>query len=71
MAYFRGYVSAFGRWHFPLASHASFYFLMVPEKHFARSPAINQALRGGLNIIAPPLGRTADVRAQVLPGDRY
>jgi len=30
--------------------------LMVPEKHFARVAGINQALRGGLNIIAPPLG---------------
>jgi MFS transporter, DHA3 family, macrolide efflux protein len=30
--------------------------LMVPEKHLARVAGINQALRGGLNIIAPPLG---------------
>ncbi len=30
--------------------------LMVPEKHFARVAGINQALRGSLSIIAPPLG---------------
>lgn len=30
--------------------------LMVPEKHFSRIAGINQALRGSLNIIAPPLG---------------
>ena len=30
--------------------------LMVPEKHFSRIAGINQALRGSLSIIAPPLG---------------
>jgi DHA3 family macrolide efflux protein-like MFS transporter len=30
--------------------------LMVPEEHLSRVAGINQALRGGLNIIAPPLG---------------
>jgi len=30
--------------------------LMVPEQHLARIAGLNQALRGGLNIIAPPLG---------------
>jgi DHA3 family macrolide efflux protein-like MFS transporter len=30
--------------------------LMVPDKHLARIAGVNQALRGGLNIIAPPLG---------------
>jgi DHA3 family macrolide efflux protein-like MFS transporter len=30
--------------------------LMVPDKHLARVAGINQALRGGLSIIAPPLG---------------
>ena len=30
--------------------------LMVPEQHFSRIAGINQALRGSLNIIAPPLG---------------
>lgn len=30
--------------------------LMVPEKHLARVAGINQALRGSLNIVAPPLG---------------
>lgn len=30
--------------------------LMVPEKHLARIAGVNQALRGMLNIIAPPLG---------------
>ena len=30
--------------------------LMVPDKHLARFAGLNQALRGGMNIIAPPLG---------------
>ena len=30
--------------------------LMVPDKHLARVAGVNQALHGGLNIIAPPLG---------------
>ncbi len=30
--------------------------LMVPEKHLSRVAGINQALRGALNIVAPPLG---------------
>lgn len=30
--------------------------LMVPEEHLSRVAGINQALRGSLNIIAPPLG---------------
>ncbi|MRR29190.1 MFS transporter [bacterium] len=30
--------------------------LMVPEKHLARVAGLNQALRGSLNIVAPPLG---------------
>ena len=30
--------------------------LMVPDKHLSRFAGLNQALRGGLNIIAPPLG---------------
>ncbi|PKO00134.1 MAG: MFS transporter [Chloroflexi bacterium HGW-Chloroflexi-4] len=30
--------------------------LMVPEKHLARVAGINQALRGSLSIVAPPLG---------------
>ena len=30
--------------------------LMVPEKHLSRVAGINQALRGSLNIVAPPLG---------------
>lgn len=30
--------------------------LMVPEKHLSRVAGINQALRGGLSIVAPPLG---------------
>ena len=29
---------------------------MVPEQHLARFAGLNQALRGGMNIIAPPLG---------------
>jgi MFS transporter, DHA3 family, macrolide efflux protein len=30
--------------------------LMVPEEHLSRVAGINQAIRGGLNIVAPPLG---------------
>ncbi|MBP9041605.1 MAG: MFS transporter, partial [Anaerolineaceae bacterium] len=30
--------------------------LMVPDKHLSRVAGLNQALRGGMNIIAPPLG---------------
>lgn len=30
--------------------------LMVPEKHLSRFAGLNQAVRGGLTIIAPPLG---------------
>jgi DHA3 family macrolide efflux protein-like MFS transporter len=30
--------------------------LMVPDKHLARFAGLNQAVRGGLNIVAPPLG---------------
>ncbi|NMC85848.1 MAG: MFS transporter [Anaerolineaceae bacterium] len=30
--------------------------LMVPEKHLSRVAGINQAIQGGLNIVAPPLG---------------
>ena len=30
--------------------------LMVPEKHLSRFAGLNQAIHGGLNIIAPPLG---------------
>ncbi|NTV38274.1 MAG: MFS transporter, partial [Anaerolineales bacterium] len=30
--------------------------LMVPEQHLSRFAGLNQAVRGGLNIIAPPLG---------------
>ncbi len=30
--------------------------LMVPDKHLSRIAGLNQALRGGMNIIAPPLG---------------
>jgi DHA3 family macrolide efflux protein-like MFS transporter len=30
--------------------------LMVPEKHLARIAGLNQSLRGGVNVIGPPLG---------------
>jgi DHA3 family macrolide efflux protein-like MFS transporter len=30
--------------------------LMVPEKHLSRVAGLNQSLRGGVNIIGPPLG---------------
>ena len=30
--------------------------MMVPEKHLSRVAGINQAISGGLNIAAPPLG---------------
>lgn len=43
-----------GAFHFP-AEQASI-SLMVPGEHLARIAGLNQALRGGVNIIAPPLG---------------
>ncbi len=43
-----------GSFHWPAMQAST--SLMVPEKHLARFAGINQALRGGLNIIAPPLG---------------
>lgn len=30
--------------------------LMVPDEHLSRVAGVNQALRGGMNIVAPPLG---------------
>ncbi|MEJ2207959.1 MAG: MFS transporter [Anaerolineae bacterium] len=30
--------------------------LMVPEKHLSRVAGLNQSIRGGLNVVAPPLG---------------
>ncbi len=43
-----------GAFHFP-AEQASIP-LMVPNEHLSRIAGLNQALRGGVNIIAPPLG---------------
>jgi len=43
-----------GAFHFP-AEQASI-SLMVPGEQLARIAGLNQALRGGVNIIAPPLG---------------
>jgi DHA3 family macrolide efflux protein-like MFS transporter len=43
-----------GTFHWPAMQAST--SLMVPEKHLARFAGLNQALRGGLNIIAPPLG---------------
>lgn len=43
-----------GAFHFPAMSAST--GLMVPDKHLARVNGINQALNGGLNIAAPPLG---------------
>jgi DHA3 family macrolide efflux protein-like MFS transporter len=43
-----------GIFHWPAMSAST--ALMVPEKHLSRVAGINQALRGSLSIIAPPLG---------------
>ncbi|MDK2981938.1 MAG: transporter, family, macrolide efflux protein [Chloroflexota bacterium] len=43
-----------GAFHYP-AEQASI-SLMVPEKHLSRIAGLNQALYGGINIIAPPAG---------------
>jgi len=43
-----------GTFHWPAMQAST--SLMVPEKHFSRVAGINQALRGSLAIIAPPLG---------------
>jgi MFS transporter, DHA3 family, macrolide efflux protein len=43
-----------GIFHWPAMSAST--SLMVPEKHLSRIAGINQALRGSLTIIAPPLG---------------
>jgi len=51
LMFLRALGSAF---HFP-AEQASI-SLMVPEKHLSRIAGLNQALHGGINIIAPPLG---------------
>ncbi len=41
---------------FHWASEQASISLMVPKAHLARVGGINQALRGGLNVIGPPLG---------------
>ncbi len=41
---------------FHWASEQASISLMVPKAHLARIGGINQALRGGLNVIGPPLG---------------
>lgn len=46
--------SAGGIFHWPAMQAST--ALMVPEKHLSRFAGLNQAVRGGLNIIAPPLG---------------
>ena len=43
-----------GTFHWPAMQAST--SLMVPEEHFSRIAGINQALRGSLSIIAPPLG---------------
>ncbi|NTU75799.1 MAG: MFS transporter, partial [Anaerolineaceae bacterium] len=43
-----------GLFHWPAMQAST--SLMVPEKHLARVYGINSGLRGGLNIVAPPLG---------------
>ncbi len=43
-----------GNFHWPAMQAST--SLMVPEKHFSRIAGINQAIRGSLNIVAPPLG---------------
>ncbi len=43
-----------GAFHYP--AEQSSISLMVPEKHLAKIAGLNQALKGAINIIAPPLG---------------
>jgi len=43
-----------GTFHWPAMQAST--ALMVPDQHLSRFAGLNQALRGGLNIIAPPLG---------------
>jgi DHA3 family macrolide efflux protein-like MFS transporter len=43
-----------GAFHYP-AQQASI-SLLVPNEHLARIAGLNEAIRGGINIIAPPLG---------------
>ena len=43
-----------GTFHFPAMQAST--SLMVPDKHLSRISGLNQALRGILNIAAPPLG---------------
>ncbi len=43
-----------GAFHWPAMQAST--SLMVPDDQLARISGINQALRGGMNIIAPPLG---------------
>jgi DHA3 family macrolide efflux protein-like MFS transporter len=49
------FLRAFGSmFHWPAMQAST--SLMVPEKHLSRVAGINQAISGGLNIAAPPLG---------------
>ena len=43
-----------GTFHWPAMQAST--ALMVPDQHLSRFAGLNQALRGGLNIVAPPLG---------------
>ena len=43
-----------GAFHWPAMQAST--TLLVPEEHLARIAGINQALRGAINIIAPPIG---------------
>lgn len=43
-----------GQFHWPAMQAST--SLMVPPKHLARVAGLNQALRGSMNIVAPPLG---------------
>lgn len=43
-----------GTFHWPAMQAST--SLMVPEQHLSRFAGLNQAVRGGLNIVAPPLG---------------
>jgi MFS transporter, DHA3 family, macrolide efflux protein len=53
--YVAGFIRSLGgAFHFPAMAAST--ALMVPDKHLSRINGINQALSGGLNIIAPPLG---------------
>jgi len=57
--------AALGGFHWPAMQAST--SLMVPEEHLPRVAGLNQALHGGINILAPPLGALL-LNALPLPG---